>query len=157
MAQPFTTSYLNLVNVTGLGVKTAVINQMINLTLVHRDVCLDQLKSGVKFDTWNLLSSAIIYSSTLILDDIIRKAEDNISTSNRFTSQLCLGSWGSSRKQHRFQSCPNSWSRTRIPVAVLHLPSLNNHLGDNQGLTYIRGLCKLYSCNSCTFCGFGLP
>ena len=53
-------------------------NQMANFTLVRRDSYLEQLKQGVKPDTFSSLRNCLLNGYALFPDAVIRKAEDEI-------------------------------------------------------------------------------
>ena len=71
--------------------------QMANLTLLHRDLYLENLKPGVKHDTFSALRNCPLNGHALFLDVVIRKAEDEITQyeSTKRTSQPGPGQGGS--------------------------------------------------------------
>ena len=75
--------------------------QMANLTLVRRDSYVEQLKQGVKPDTFSALRNCPLNGYALFPDAVIRKAEDEIA---QFESYLPArsGPWGVRR-----------WAQTR--------------------------------------------
>ena len=95
--------------------------QMANLTLVHRDSYLENLKQGVKHDTLSALRNCQLNGYALFLDAVIRKAEDEITQykSNKRTSHPSLGPGGfaGGYKKHQQQNCfqpyPTSWKQSQ--------------------------------------------
>ena len=88
--------------------------QMANFTLVRRDSYLEQLKQGVKPDTFSSLRNCLLNGYALFLDAIIRKAEDEIAQheSAKRTSQPGLGHgvchWAQ-KGQVRYQPYSTGW------------------------------------------------
>ena len=90
--------------------------QMGNVTLLRRDAYLDHLKQGIKPDTWCALRNSPLNSSGLFLDDMVRRAEEEIAKSEteRCATQPGSGHGGyGSRKQNRYQPCQGSWNRNQ--------------------------------------------
>ena len=52
---------------------------MYNFTLAHRDAYLAHMKAGIKPDTLAALRQAPMESATLFPDNILKKAEEDIS------------------------------------------------------------------------------
>ena len=52
---------------------------MANLTLLRRDSYLSHVRSGIKPDTLTALRTASLQHATLILDRVLKKAEEDIS------------------------------------------------------------------------------
>ena len=71
--------------------------QMANLTLARWDAYLDNLKAGVKADTFSALRNCPLDEYALFADSIIRKAEDMITQfeNTKHTSQPGSGHGGS--------------------------------------------------------------
>ena len=70
---------------------------MANFTLARRDSYLDYLHAGVKQDTVNALRTSTVHLNTLLPDQLISKAEEEISKSEERCS-----SGTSHRHQNRF-------------------------------------------------------
>ena len=70
---------------------------MANFTLAHRDSYLDYLHAGVKQDTVNALRTSLVHLNALFPDQLISKAEEDVSKSKERRS---LGT--SHRHQGRF-------------------------------------------------------
>ena len=70
--------------------------QMGNITLLRRDAYLDQLKTGIKPDTWCALCNSPLTCSGLFPDDMVSRAEEEIAkTENeRRTTQPGSGHGG---------------------------------------------------------------
>ena len=78
--------------------------QMGNITLLRRDAYLDLLKTGIKPDIWCALRNSPLNFSGLFPDDMVRRAEEEISkTENEHhTTQPGSGHGGyGSRKENR--------------------------------------------------------
>ena len=80
-----------------LGSSYTVFISMVNFTLARCDSYLDHLQSGIKQDTLNALRTACLNMDTLFLDNILKRAEDNIL---HFESKSYSGS--SSHKKGRY-------------------------------------------------------
>ena len=76
---------------------------MANLTLARRDSYLDYLHSGVKQDTVNTLRTSPVHVNALFPDQLIAKAEEEISK-----NEERLSSDTSYRQQNRFHPYPAS-------------------------------------------------
>ena len=95
--------------------------QMANLTLTRRDSYLENLKAGVKPDTFSALRNCPLNGYALFPDDIIRKAEDEIThvENARRTSQPGPGRGGftggfkKQQQQGRFQPYPTNWTKSQ--------------------------------------------
>ena len=70
---------------------------MSNLTLAHKDNYLEYLHAGVKQDTLNALRTSPVHLNSLFPDQLIAKAEEEISRSAEW-----LSSANSYRRQGRF-------------------------------------------------------
>ena len=97
--------------------------QMANLTLARREAYLDNLKAGVKPDTFSALRNCPLNGYALFPDAIVRKAEDEITQfeSTKRTSQPGLGhgegfagGFKKQQQQGRFQPYPVTGSKHRI-------------------------------------------
>ena len=94
---------------------------MANLTLACRDAYVDNLKAGVKPDTFSALRNCLLNGYALFPDSIIRKAEDEIAQfeSTKRTSQPDSGHGGfaggfkKQQRQGRFQPYPANWKQTQ--------------------------------------------
>ena len=83
---------------------------MANLTLARRDSYLEFLHGGVKQDTLNALCTAPVYPASLFPDNLLVKAEDEISRSEE------RHSGSSHRKPSRFHPYASSSGRsTQLP------------------------------------------
>ena len=93
--------------------------QMANLTLSRRDSYLENLKTGVKPDTFSALRNCPLNGYALFPDSIIRKAEDKITQfeSDKHTSKPGAGRGGFAgsfkKQQGRFQPYPANWTKSR--------------------------------------------
>ena len=76
---------------------------MANFTLAHRDSYLDYLHAGVKQDTVNALRTSPVHLNALFLDQLITKAEEEISRNDKRRS-----SGTSHQQQNRFRPYPAS-------------------------------------------------
>ena len=124
--------------------------QMANLTLARRDVYLDNLKPGVKPDTFSALLNCPLNGYALFPDAILRKAEDEITQyeNTKRTSQPGSGrggfAGGFKKQQNRFQPYPASWkqsqdsSRPRGKLTRICLPG--NHLATGVDLGVEAGV-----------------
>ena len=68
--------------------------QMGNITLLRRDAYLDHLKTGIKPDTWCALRNSSLSFSGLFPDDMVRRAEEEISLEQILSACHC----GSTRR-----------------------------------------------------------
>ena len=94
--------------------------QMANLTLAHRDAYLENLKPGVKHDTFSALRNCPLNGYALFPDAIIRKAEDEITQyeNTKRTSQPSSGHGGfaggfKKQQQSHFQPYPANWKQSQ--------------------------------------------
>ena len=96
--------------------------QMAKLTLARRDAYLDNLKAGVKPDTFSVLRNCPLNGYALFPDATIRKAEDEITQfeNTKRTSQPGSGhggfTGGFKKQQHqqgRFQPYPTNWKQNQ--------------------------------------------
>ena len=95
--------------------------QMANFTLTHRDAYLENLKIGVKPDTFSALRNCPLNGYALFPDAIIRKAEDEITQfdNTKRTSQPGSGHGGftggfrKQQQQGRFQPYLANWKQTQ--------------------------------------------
>ena len=76
---------------------------MANFTLARRDSYLDYLHAGVKQDTVNALRTSPVHLNALFPDQLITKAEEEISRNDERCS-----SGTSHRQQNRFRPYPAS-------------------------------------------------
>ena len=95
---------------------------MANLTLARRDAYLDNLKPGVKPDTFSALRNCPLNGYALFPDAIIRKAEDEITQyeNTKRSSQPGSGHGGftggfkkQQQQQGRFQPYPAIWKQSQ--------------------------------------------
>ena len=91
--------------------------QMANLTLVRRDSYLDNLKPGVKPDTFSSLRNCPLNGYALFPDATIRKAEEEITQfeNAKRTPQPGPGHGGfaGKKQQGRFQPYQTQWKQSQ--------------------------------------------
>ena len=90
--------------------------QMGSITLLRRDVYLDQIKPGIKPDMWCALHNSPLNSLGLFPDDMVPRAEDEIAkaeTECRATQPRSGHGGYGSRKQHRYQPYQGGWNHSQ--------------------------------------------
>ena len=112
---------------------------MANFTLARRDSYLDYLHSGVKQDTVNALRTSSVHLNALFLDQLIAKAEEEISKNEERRS---LGT--SHRQQNRFHPYPASDKSTGHHDRKCTLPAWRQ-IKDKQQSRKGRGKASTFS------------
>ena len=112
---------------------------MANFTLACRDSYLDYLHAGVKQDTVNALRTSPVHLSALLLDQLIAKAEEEISKSEETHS-----SGTSHRQQNRFHPYPASDKSTGHHDRKSTLPAWKQ-IKDKQQARKGRGKASTFS------------
>ena len=117
----------------------AVFINMANFTLAHRDSYLDYLHAGVKHDTVNALRTSSVHLDALFLDQLITKAEEEISKSEERRS-----SGTSHRQQGRFHPYSASDKSASRHTDKKNVPAWKQ-IRDNQQSRRGRGKASNYS------------
>ena len=112
---------------------------MANFTLARRDSYLDYLHAGVKQDTVNALRTSPVHLSSLFPDQLITKAEEEISKSEERCS-----SGTSHRHQNRFHPCAASDKSTGHHDRKSNLPAWKQ-IKDKQQARKGRGKASTFS------------
>ena len=112
---------------------------MANFTLARRDSYLDYLHAGVKQDTVNTLRTSPVHLHALFLDQLITKAEEEISRNDER-----LSSGTSHRQQNRFRPYPASDKSTSHHDRKPTLPAWKQ-IKDKQQARKGRGKASTFS------------